>query len=118
MTFGTALGYNYLEQITELCKTVFFCTEPYPVSTAILVHGNLFYIFHEFSVVEKENEELSRIHLHHANMCRVNMEVSLSNLNLLLNASSDNIEALLLGVSLPPVGAITQSLIKTVNLEC
>jgi hypothetical protein len=98
LTFGTALGYNSLEQITELCKTVFFATEPYPTSTAILVHGNLFYIFHEFSVFE-ENEELASIHLKHANMCRVNMEVSLSNLNLLLQASSDSIEALLLGVS-------------------
>lgn len=98
LTFATAIGYSSLDQITEQCKTVFFAMEPYSISTAITVHANLFYIFHESSVAE-QNKELANSYLQYAEICKANMEAALSIINLLCNATPENIEALLLGVS-------------------
>jgi hypothetical protein len=99
MIFSLYTSCGLLPRVVELCKSVFFCIESYPTSTAVLVHGNLYYLFQDFSLISTNPEEKS-LFRQHAALCKKNLETSLANFDLLLPATSDNVEALLLGVSL------------------
>jgi hypothetical protein len=87
------------DQFNELCKAVFFRTEDYPTSTAIIVHGTLDNLFGEFEWPEK-NLALRQQYSEWAELCRNNLEISISNLDLLLPATMESAQALLMAVSI------------------
>ncbi|KAI9692037.1 MAG: hypothetical protein M1820_009572 [Bogoriella megaspora] len=100
-TFSPPLAYVTREQFNDLCKTVFFRTEDYPTSTAVIVHSSLESLFQEFKWAEKD-PALRQQYEECAQLCRINLETSISNLDLLLPATMKSAQALLLAVSIPP----------------
>ncbi|KAI9685189.1 MAG: hypothetical protein M1822_004776 [Bathelium mastoideum] len=97
-TFSPPLAYVTRDQFNDLCKTVFFRTEDYPTSTAIIVHSSLESLFQEFKWSEKD-PALWQQYDDWAQLCRINIEISISNLDLLLPATLQSVQALLLAVS-------------------
>lgn len=87
-----------VEDLTEKCREVYFCTDDYSHATFITVNGALYNLFLEFSIIAKGNIT-KETYLSYLYLCRYNMEVALASLNLLLPATKENIEALILGVS-------------------
>lgn len=85
-----------LEELTELCKDIFFCVDPYPVSTAVIVHGHLQNLFHEFSWSITNAQDEARL-LEYARLSKNNLDISLAHLTVLMPDSSNNISALLYG---------------------
>ncbi|KAI9654358.1 MAG: hypothetical protein M1821_006674 [Bathelium mastoideum] len=94
-TFSPPLAYVTRDQFNDLCKTVFFRTEDYPTSTAIIVHSSLESLFQEFKWSEKD-PALRQQYDEWAQLCRINIEISISNLDLLLPATLQSVQALLL----------------------
>lgn len=77
---------------------MFFRTDDYPTSTAILVHGMLGDLAKEF---EWSEDDSSKKRLYHecASLCRKNLETSISSLDMLLPATFENAQALTYAVS-------------------
>ncbi|KAL9071511.1 MAG: hypothetical protein Q9157_005439 [Trypethelium eluteriae] len=94
-TFSPPLAYVTRDQFNELCKTVFFRTEDYPTSTAVIVHASLESLFQEFKWPEKD-PALRQQYDEWAQLCRKNLEICISNLDLLLPANMKSVQALLL----------------------
>lgn len=89
--------------ITTLCRAVYFPTEDVSDATFAVVSALLYNLFleqHSLSSDPAVREEYNR----HFQLCRANLETTLANLPMLLSAKIDNVQALLLGVSLilPP----------------
>jgi hypothetical protein len=87
------------DQFNDLCRTVFFRTEDYPTSTAVIVHGTLDNLLGEFEWAEKDLA-LKQQYSEWAEMCRTNLEISISNLDILLPATMESAQALLMAVSI------------------
>jgi hypothetical protein len=98
-TFSPPLAFVAREQFNELCKTVFFRTEDYPTSTAVIVHGTLNNLIGEFEWPEKD-PALRQQYRDLAELCRTNLEISISNLDLLLPATMESAQALLMAVGI------------------
>lgn len=98
VSFDMPFNWMTLTRMTEFCRLVFFSVDDYPASTAIIVFGNLYLLFQEFSW--RVTDELERVDYRQcAELCRSNFEICISNLDILLPATLENVEALLLGVS-------------------
>jgi hypothetical protein len=102
ITFSPPLSIVTREQFNEHCKTVFFRTEEYPTSTAVITHGVLWDVIREFRWSEKDPAALQQ-YVELGQICRINLEISIANLDLLLPASLENAQALLIAVSVPDV---------------
>jgi hypothetical protein len=87
------------EQFNKLCTAVFFRTEDYSTSTAVIVHGTLHNLFGEFEWPEK-NLVLRQQYKELAQLSRTNLEISISNLDLLLPATMESAQALLIAVGI------------------
>ena len=98
-TFSPPLAYVTRDQFNDLCKTIFFRTEDYPTSTAVIVHSSLESLFQEFKWTEKD-PAMQQQYDEWARLCRINLEISIANLDLLLPATMKNAQALLLAVSI------------------
>lgn len=86
------------EQFNELCKKVYFATEDYSVATFTLVNGGLYHLFKGLASLQgKEFPEASE----NVNICRTNLEYALSRFNIFTAATSENLQALLIGVGYP-----------------
>lgn len=97
--FDLLLNWMSLPRLTEFCKAVFFSVDEYPPSTAIIVFGNLFWLFEEFSWRAPDQQEKNE-YRQCADLCRTNFEACVSSLDIFLPATPENVEALLMGVSL------------------
>lgn len=88
-----------LDEFTEKCRGVYFCTEDYSPATFIMVNCGLCNLFLElsFTVRSSQTKEAYQKYLQ---ICKYNVESALAGLNLLLPATKDNIQALTLGVSI------------------
>lgn len=86
------------DYFVEKCRDVYFATEDYSDATWIIVNGGLFHIFLDYSYTVKANEARSE-HQEYLQICQNNLETGLANLNLLMSATDESIEALTLGVS-------------------
>ncbi|KAI1483483.1 fungal-specific transcription factor domain-containing protein [Daldinia eschscholtzii] len=87
-----------VEHFTDQCRRVYFNTEDITDATFILVNCGLAYVFFEVKLSAKtpeEKEEADR----YFNMCQKNIDTVLSHLNLLMPATLENIEALLMASS-------------------
>lgn len=85
------------DYFVKKCRDVYFATEDYSDATWIIVNGGLFHIFLDYSYTAKAHETRSE-HQHYLQLCQNNMETGLANLNLLMPATDESIEALTLGV--------------------
>ena len=89
---------------------MYFATEEYSDATFIVVNACLVYLFSEISFSESDTTKREMYDKYH-NLCRVNLETGLANLNLLTPATMDSIEALSMGVSSSSTGALLEILI-------
>jgi hypothetical protein len=97
--FSSPISFVTRDQFNKHCQTVFFRTEDYPISTAIIVHGLLEELFQEFKWSEKD-PALQQQYSDWAQLCRTNLEISISNLDLLLQPMMESAQALLFAVSI------------------
>ncbi|GAB1193001.1 hypothetical protein APSETT444_002203 [Aspergillus pseudonomiae] len=84
------------DSLFEKCRQVYFATEEYSDATFIVVNACLVYLFSEISFSESDTTKREMYDKYH-NLCRVNLETGLANLNLLTPATMDSIEALSMG---------------------
>jgi hypothetical protein len=97
--FSSPISFVTRDQFNKYCQAVFFRTEDYPTSTAVIVHGILEEIFQEFKWSEKD-PALQQQYSDWAQLCRTNLEISISNLDLLLQPAMESAQALLFAVSI------------------
>ncbi|KAF2759746.1 hypothetical protein EJ05DRAFT_498949 [Pseudovirgaria hyperparasitica] len=94
LTFLDPFAVLDIDQLTELCKDVFFCLDNYPTSTAILVFGHLYWLGCDSSGgrlgydIERGPQ---------SSLCKDNLEIALSNLEVLSPGNENLISALLFG---------------------
>jgi hypothetical protein len=84
------------EQFNEMCRKVYFATEDYSLSTFALVNGGLFFLFKEIAFVQGKNVPEAA---ENAALCRANLEYAISNFNIFMAPTDENLQAILLGVS-------------------
>ncbi|KAE8348322.1 hypothetical protein BDV28DRAFT_143800 [Aspergillus coremiiformis] len=84
------------DSLFEKCREVYFATEDYSDATFIVVNGALIYLFGELSFTSNgiANREA---YDKYGDMCRINLETALANLELLMPVTADSIEALTVG---------------------
>ncbi|KAI0894360.1 fungal-specific transcription factor domain-containing protein [Annulohypoxylon nitens] len=87
-----------VERFTDQCRRVYFNTDDITDATFILVNSGLAYMFFEAGLASTNPEEKAQYDSHYT-MCQKNLEVALSQLNLLMPATLENIEALLMAAS-------------------
>ena len=95
--FGSYCSFMSLEEFTEKCREVYFCTEAYSPATFIIVNCGLYNLFLELSFTAKDCliEENYQAYLR---LCKYNTETALASLKLLVLATKEIIQALTLGV--------------------
>ncbi|KAI0839490.1 fungal-specific transcription factor domain-containing protein [Hypoxylon sp. FL0890] len=87
-----------VERFTDQCRRVYFNTDDITDARFILVISGLAYVFLEAGLGAKDPEEKALYDAYYA-MCQKNLETVLSQLNLLMPATLENIEALLMAAS-------------------
>lgn len=87
-----------IERFTDQCRRVYFNIEEVTDATFILVISGLAYLFFEAGLSVKDSEEKAQYDMYFT-MCQKNLETVLAQLNLLMPASLESIEALLMAVS-------------------
>lgn len=90
-----------MDYFVQKCREVYFATEDYTDATFIIVNGGLFHIFLDYSYSTKSKSTRSEYQTY-LQLCQNNLETALANLNLLMPATEESIEALTLGVRPPP----------------
>lgn len=86
-------------QFNELCKKVYFATEDYSLGTFALVNGGLFYLFQQIAYLEGKNVPEAA---ENAALCRSNLEYAISRFSVFMAPNSENLQAILIGVSILP----------------
>ncbi|KAL3297039.1 fungal specific transcription factor domain-containing protein [Colletotrichum asianum] len=92
--FSLACSFLDVDDLAELCRRVYFCTDTFADTTFIIVNGALFYLFMEQAYLASDataREEFERYQY----MCQNNLETALACLPLMLPAKVESIEALL-----------------------
>lgn len=99
VTFTKFFPFLEKERLTTLCEEVFEehgdCSPP----KLVKFYGALCWLFHEYSALQT-NHRRADFFEKYATLCRQNLGIALSSLTLLMPATLENIQALLLGVSL------------------
>ncbi|OTA75990.1 hypothetical protein M434DRAFT_402582 [Hypoxylon sp. CO27-5] len=87
-----------IERFTDQCRRVYFNADDITDASFILVISGLAYMFLEAGLGAENPEEKARYDTYY-NMCQKNLEIVLSQLNLLMPATLENIEALVTAAS-------------------
>lgn len=95
--FEMVFPFSGLDQFLDILKSVYFNTDGYPTTTAILVYGGLYYVFTEACMLDKR-EGKEPLWSEYLLLCRDNLEICLDNVELLVPATDENVYALCLGV--------------------
>ncbi|KAK2025159.1 fungal-specific transcription factor domain-containing protein [Colletotrichum zoysiae] len=93
--FSLACSFLDVDDLAELCRKIYFCTDNFADTTFIIVNGALFYLFMEQAYLAPDadaREEFER----YQHICQSNLETALACLPLMLPAKRESIEALLL----------------------
>ncbi|EFQ26850.1 fungal specific transcription factor domain-containing protein [Colletotrichum graminicola M1.001] len=93
--FSLACSFLDVDDLAELCRKIYFCTDNFADTTFVIVNGALFYLFMEQSYLApnaEAREEFER----YQHICQSNLETALTCLPLMLPAKRESIEALLL----------------------
>ncbi|KAF3354526.1 hypothetical protein VdG1_07455 [Verticillium dahliae VDG1] len=92
--FAIACSFLDIDDLSELCRKVYFCTDTFSHPCFVIVVGSLYYLFMEQSFLAKDNASRADFQLYQR-MCQVNLETALASLPLMLPAKAESIEALL-----------------------
>ncbi|XHF99239.1 hypothetical protein AWENTII_002745 [Aspergillus wentii] len=84
------------DRFIEKCRDVYFATEDYSDATFIVVNGVIYYVLMEYGFTSNDQKAKDE-NTSYLNLCRNNLETALSNLNFLMPARTEYIEALTLG---------------------
>lgn len=84
-----------MRHFSDICLQAYF-SETFSDTDFIIVNAGLHSLFGDYS--HHVSAEEKDIYLHHAHMCRANLETALSDLPLHLPATPDAVTALLFGV--------------------
>ncbi|ODM20934.1 hypothetical protein SI65_03987 [Aspergillus cristatus] len=85
-----------VDKFVQKCREVYFAIDQYSDATFIVVNGGLYNVFIEWSFITKDHETREECQKY-LSLCRKNLETALVNLNLLMPARAESIEALALG---------------------
>ncbi len=92
-------AFTDIERFTDRCRRIYFATEDPSEGAFIIVNVGLASLYFEAAVNASDPTERARYEACRA-MCARNLETALAQLNLMMPATMENIEALLMGVSL------------------
>lgn len=84
------------DQFNDLCKRVYFATEDYSLAVFALVNGGLYYLFNEVAMLRGKDVPEAR---ENVLICRANLEYAMGRFNIFTAPTTENLQALLLGVS-------------------
>ncbi|KAI1379263.1 fungal-specific transcription factor domain-containing protein [Hypoxylon crocopeplum] len=87
-----------VERFTDQCRRLYFSIDDVTDGTFILVNTGLAYLFFEALLGAKSPDEKARYDAYYS-MCQKNLDIVLAQLNLLMPATLENIEALLMAAS-------------------
>ncbi|KAI1391863.1 fungal-specific transcription factor domain-containing protein [Hypoxylon trugodes] len=87
-----------IEHFTDQCRRLYFNAGETTDATVILVNSGLAYLFFEAGLSAKTAEDKARYDTYY-NMCQKNLDTVLAQLNFLMPATLENIEALLMAAS-------------------
>ncbi|KAI0868423.1 hypothetical protein GGS24DRAFT_482434 [Hypoxylon argillaceum] len=95
-----AILYTFIdyEHFADRCRKLYFSTEAPSEATFIIVNAGLTYIFFEASLTASDPVKKARYEECRA-MSQKNLEIALAQLNMMMPATPDNIEALLMSAS-------------------
>lgn len=95
-----AILYTFIdyEHFTDRCRQLYFATDAPSEASFIIVNAGLTYIFFEASLKATDPAKKARYEEARA-ISQNNLEIALAQLNMMMPASAENIEALLMGVS-------------------
>lgn len=99
VTFTKFFPFLDKKNFVDLCKEVFKCNGDCSQARLLIFYGGLYYLFYEYSTMQIHHPMVNSFD-QYATLCRHNLEVVLSSLNLLMSATLENVQALLLGVSI------------------
>ncbi|ORY67589.1 fungal-specific transcription factor domain-containing protein [Pseudomassariella vexata] len=90
-----------IDAFTDKCRRIYFSTDDHdiPISTFIVVNAALNYLFFENAITITANSPEKTQLEQCCAMCQANVETALAQLPLLMPATLENIEALLMGAS-------------------
>ncbi|KAI0531635.1 fungal-specific transcription factor domain protein [Xylaria digitata] len=93
-----AILYTFIdyEHFADRCRQLYFTTDSPPEGSFIIVNAGLTYIFFEASLTATDPVKKARYEECRA-MSQNNLEVALAQLNMMMLATAENIEALLMG---------------------
>ncbi|KAM0323187.1 hypothetical protein ACHAQA_009037 [Verticillium albo-atrum] len=92
--FAIACTFLDIDDLSELCRKVYFCTDTFSHPCFVIVTGSLYYLFMEQSFLAKDAATKDEFQ-QYQRMCQVNLETALASLPLMLPAKAESIEALL-----------------------
>ena len=90
--------FSSLERFTDRCRRVYFATEEPSEGTFMIVNAGLASLFFEAGFNAEEPASRARFEACR-DMCTRNLEVTLAQLNLMMPATLENVEALAISVS-------------------
>ncbi|KAI1271658.1 fungal-specific transcription factor domain protein [Xylaria sp. FL0933] len=93
-----AILYTFIdyEHFTDRCRQLYFAMDPPSEAGFIIVNAGLTYIFFEASLVASDPAKKARYEECRA-ISQKNLEIALAQLNMMMPATAENIEALLMG---------------------
>lgn len=91
-------AFTDIDRFTDRCRRIYFATEDPSEGSFIIVNAGLASLYFEATVNAQDPAERARYDACRA-MCTRNLETALAQLNLMMPATIENIEALLMGVS-------------------
>lgn len=96
-----AILYTFIdyEHFADRCRQLYFATDGSSEASFIIVNAGLTYIFFEASLTAADATKKARYEECRA-MSQNNLEIALAQLNMMMPATAENIEALLMGVRL------------------
>ncbi|CAJ2503671.1 Uu.00g110650.m01.CDS01 [Anthostomella pinea] len=97
-----AVMYSFtdIDNFIDRCRRLYFSTDDPPESTFILVNAGLTYVFFEAALAAADRNPQEKAQYDACrDMCQRNLEVALAQMNLMMPATAEHIEALLMGAS-------------------
>jgi hypothetical protein len=99
VTFTKFFPFLDKQQFIDMCDDVFRQDGNCSQTRLLIFYGGLYWLFYEYSTMQRNHPMVTSFE-QYAVLCRHNLEVMLSGLNLLMPATLENIQALLLAVSI------------------
>lgn len=98
MAFTVIYPFLGMQNLKEICREVYQTPGTHPATRCILAYGTMYHIFLEYAALPFAGVDEHALRKY-ALLCKTNMEVAISHLDLLVPASYENIMALALGAA-------------------